>query len=112
MNLTAGTNAALNQTMRVSRTIHGIRLRGINSIGASAEIIAGGINFNFVTFMLSRNSSYFYFIAEAYENSTLGVESTTLIPTTPNPERVLQEWGVVNSASLVLKYVFEVLIFC
>ena len=111
MNLTAGTNASLNQTMRVSRTIHGIRIRGINSLGASAEIIAGGINFNFVTFLLSRNSNYFYFIAEAYENNTLGVESTTVVPTTPNPERVLQEWGVVNSASLALKYIFEVLIF-
>jgi hypothetical protein len=90
--------------MRVSKVIHGITLKSINSPGASAEIINGGIGYNFVTFMLGRKSNYFYFIAEVFENNTFGIETTTLVPTTPLPERILQEWGTVNSASLALKY--------
>ncbi|CAG9798238.1 unnamed protein product [Chironomus riparius] len=102
LNLTAGTNASLNATMRVSRTIHGLKLQTINSPGANGEIINGGIGFNFVTFMLQGNSSYFYFIAEAFENNTLGVETTTVLPTTPKPEETFEEWGVINTASLAL----------
>ncbi|XP_070494962.1 uncharacterized protein [Chironomus tepperi] len=102
INNTNGTIASQNATMRASRPIHGVTLKSINSPGASGQIIEGGPGFNFVTFMLQSSSSSFYFIAEVYENNTSGIETTTAVPTTPMPEKTLQEWGVVNSGSVTL----------
>jgi hypothetical protein len=95
-------------SITVSKVIHGIRLINYNETASRAEIIDGGINFNFTTIRVFGRASYLTFSVELFENGvittplpTTTTVSTTLIPTTPIPEKRVQEWGTFEDYRLL-----------
>lgn len=75
----------------------GIRVRSQNNTGALAEIINGGIGYNFADFNLVGHSNFISFMFEAYENYT-----SSLITSTKIPDTIVKEWGTVDYASFPL----------
>ncbi|KAL7039841.1 hypothetical protein ACKWTF_000138 [Chironomus riparius] len=101
LNSGVGTVAAWNVTYLAPRIMDGIRLRSFNNTGAVGELIDGGIGYNFAKFQLIGHENHFYFTVDAYENYT---SSLLPDPTTPAPvpDKIIEEWGVVNYASQVI----------
>lgn len=85
-------------SINVPKVIHGIRVISYNDTAARAEIIDGGINSNFTTIRVIGRAYYLSFSVELFEN---GVSTTTLIPTTPIPEKRVVEWGIFEDYRLL-----------
>lgn len=88
-----------------TKPIDGIRLTSFEHSIESAEIIDGGIGFNFARIKLIAKAENISCLVENYENGTfttaLPTTTTNLLttitnlPTTPNPGDV-KEWGDIN----------------
>ena len=78
----------------------GIRLRSLGNTGAVGDIIDGGVGYDFVTFMLVGHSNHFHFIYEPFENYTSSLITSSTLP--PVPEQIIEEWGAINYASMVI----------
>jgi hypothetical protein len=106
MNLSEGTIAKWNVTMRYSRIIDGVRLRSLNNSGAIGDLLEGGVGYDYVIFKLVGHTNYFHFIIDAYENYT-----SSLLPITTRavPDGTFKEWGTVDYASKMIEYVLKFL---
>lgn len=93
-----------NVTYGFDKILSGIRIRSFYNSGASAQIIGGGLNYNFVSMKFVAHSNWIYVFNEFFtEVITTTIPTTTTIgSTSPIPDVEVQRWGIINDQSTLL----------
>jgi hypothetical protein len=92
-----------NITLTFDEILTGIRIRSFNDTVASAQIIGGGLYFNFISMKFVAHGHWIFFAIQLFGHViTTTVPTTTVGTTTQAPDIEIQRWGIINDQSVLL----------